>query len=190
MKFLRTSFFTEHLWLLLLKKKPNYAQIFYIFHFSFNKCLYNILFCFCLEKIEITPIHKRGLENNLPSISKTFDLCLFKYHLLWWNLFHYYWYELRKTFSADYCLVIILEKCRYCNDAGKSFAVFYVLIKKLWLSISCSILKAKINAFNIASMYLELIYSYITVRKQRTKMGSSISSWTSYTSIYFRTTFI
>ena len=82
-----------------------------------------------LKQVDITPVFKKGSMNSkdnyrpvsiLPNVSKIFEKPLFKQVSDFFdNIFSMYQCGFRKGFSAQHCLVAMLEKLKSCNDKGK-----------------------------------------------------------------------
>ena len=60
-------------------------------------------------------------------------------------------------------------------DNGKAFGILLTDLSKAFDYLSHELLLAKLHAYVFAA--LRLIHSYLTNRKQRTKVNSSYSSW-------------
>ena len=71
----------------------------------------------------------------------------------------------------------MLEKWKRSIDNGKMFGA---LLTDLWKAFDCidhELLIAKLNAYGFSLTALKLVLSYLSNRKQRTKINSSYSSW-------------
>ena len=71
----------------------------------------------------------------------------------------------------------MLEKWKRSIDNGK---MFRALLTDLWKAFDCidhELLIAKLNAYGFSLTALKLVLSYLSNRKQRTKINSSYSSW-------------
>ena len=113
----------------ILKKN---ADLFANFlHPPFNECVETGKFPSCLKQADITPVFRKGSRNSkdyyrpvsiLPNVSKIFENPSFKQMSDFFdNIFSMYQCGFRKGFSAQHCLVAMLEKWKSCNDKGKSF---------------------------------------------------------------------
>ena len=83
----------------------------------------------------------------------------------------------RKGFSAQYCLILMLENWRKSLD-NKGFCG--VLLTDLSKALDCldhGLLIAKMKAYGFDNNALLLIHSYLTNRYQRVSINSNYSSW-------------
>ena len=114
-----------------LQKFYRNVNLFANFHHpAFNECVETGKFPSCLKQTDITPAFKKGASNSkdnyksvsiLPNVSKIFEKPLFKQMSDFFdNIFSMYQCGFRKDFSAQHCLVAMLEKWKSCNEKGKS----------------------------------------------------------------------
>ena len=82
----------------------------------------------------------------------------------------------RKGFSAQHCLLAMLEKWKSSNDKGKAFAALLTDLSKAFDCLSHELLIAKLDAYGFSPSALKLMHSYLSNRKQRTKVNASYSS--------------
>ena len=83
----------------------------------------------------------------------------------------------QKGFNAQHCLLTMVEKWRKTlNEGGETGAVLTDL-SKAFDCIDHNLFIAKLNAYGFEKRSLEFIHSYLTKRKQRTKVDSAFSSW-------------
>ena len=83
----------------------------------------------------------------------------------------------RKGFNAQHCLLTMVEKWRKTLDEGGETGAVLTDLSKAFDCIDHNLLIAKLNAYGFEKRLLEFIHSYLTKRKQRTKVYSSFSSW-------------
>ena len=83
----------------------------------------------------------------------------------------------RKGFSAQHCLLAMLEKWKSAVDNNKTFGALLTDLSKAFDCLSHDLLIAKLNAYGFSLPALRLIQSYLSKRKQRTKINSEFSSW-------------
>ena len=93
------------------------------------------------------------------------------------NLFSKYQCGFRKSFSTQHCLLAMLEKWKRFIDNGKMFGALLTDLSKVFDCIDHELLIAKLNAYGFSLTALKLVHSYLSNRKQRTKINSSYSSW-------------
>ena len=63
------------------------------------------------------------------------------------------------------------------TDKGKSFGAFLTDLTNAFDCLSCKLLISKLNSYCFCLNALQLIYSYLSNRKQRTKISERYSSW-------------
>ena len=103
----------------------------------------------------LSKVYERIMDNQIyPYLSKKFS----KYQC-----------NVRKGFSAQQCLIVIIEKWRQSLDSGGQAAAVLTDLLKAFDCIDHELL----IAFDNSS--LTFIYSYLSERKQRTKINSSFS---------------
>ena len=83
----------------------------------------------------------------------------------------------RKGYSAQHCLVVMLEKWRATLDRKGFCGVLLTDLSKAFDCLSHELLIAKIDAYGFDYKSTKLIYSYLTGRYQRVRINSSFSSW-------------
>ena len=83
----------------------------------------------------------------------------------------------RKGFSAQHCLVAMLEKWKSCYDKGKSFGALMTDLMNAFDCLSHKLIITKPHAYGFDKQVLELMNSHLSERKQRTKLGGHYSSW-------------
>ena len=62
-------------------------------------------------------------------------------------------------------------------DNGKMFGALLTDLSKAFDCLDHELLIAKLNAYGFSLTALRLVHSYLSNRKQRTKINSSYSSW-------------
>ena len=83
----------------------------------------------------------------------------------------------RRGFSAQNCLLALLEKWKSSVDKGKAFGVLLTDLSKAFDCLSHELIIAKLNAYGFSLSALKLMQSYLSERKQRTKINQAYSSW-------------
>ena len=71
----------------------------------------------------------------------------------------------------------MLEKWKRAVVNGMAFGLLLTDLSKAFDYLSHELLLAKLHAFGFSFAVLRLIHSYLTNKKQRTKVNSSYSSW-------------
>ena len=153
----------------------------------FNDSVEKSNFPSSLKKANITPVFKKGERNSkdnyrpvtiFPNISKMFERCIFRQ--LFSFMFEFlskYQCGFRKGYSKQHCLLAMLEKWKSAVDKGKSFGALLTDLSKAFDCLSHKLLLAKLHAYGFSIAALRLIHSYLTNRKQRTKVNLSYSPW-------------
>ena len=114
----------------------------------------------------------------LPNISKIFERFIFCQLFNFMDQFlSKYQCGFRKGYSTQYCLLAMLEKWKSAVDKGKSFGALLTDLSKAFDCLSHELLLAKLHAYGFSIAALRLIHSYLTYRRQRTKINVSFSSW-------------
>ena len=83
----------------------------------------------------------------------------------------------RKGYSVQHCLVALIEKWKLAYDKGKSFGALLTDLSKAFDCLPHKLLIAKLHAYGFSLSALKLVLSYLSNRKQRTKINESYSSW-------------
>ena len=83
----------------------------------------------------------------------------------------------RKGFSAQHCLIKLLEQWKKSIDQGLVFGALLTDLSKAFDCLSHELLVAKLSAYGMEDSAVRFISDYLTNRKQRTKIGNNYSSW-------------
>ena len=139
---------------------------------AYNVALAECNFPASLKNADITPAHKK-LEttlkinyrpiSKLPSVSKIFESNMYD--------------QICKGYSAQYCLMIMLERWNKALDNKKIAGAILTDLSKAFDCLHHGLLIAKLEAYGFDHMSLGYIYSYISGRKQRTKVNNKFSGW-------------
>ena len=140
-----------------------------------------------LKMADIKPIYKKISRNEkgnyrpvsvLPNLSKVYERILFEQISSFFeNILSKYQCGFRKGFSAQHCLLRMIEKWRICLDHGKVTGALLTDLSKAFDCLTHELLIAKLNAYGFDINATRLIYSYLTGRKQRVKINQAYSSW-------------
>ena len=82
----------------------------------------------------------------------------------------------RKGFSAQHCLLPMLEKWKSTVDNRKMFGALLTDLSKVFDCLSHELLIARLNAYGFSIAALRLVQNYLSNRKQWTKINSDFSS--------------
>ena len=87
----------------------------------------------------------------------------------------------RKDYNTQSILLKAVEDWRKALDEGKYVGVILMDLSKAFNVIPHGLLLAKLHAYGCDENVLKLMLSYLTDRKQRTKIGTSRSDWKTLT---------
>ena len=140
-----------------------------------------------LKVAEITPAHKKDektkMENYrpvsiLPSISKLFERNMHDQISAYMDSYlSKYMCGFRKGYSTQYCLMVMLEKFRKALDKRMTAGALLTDLSKAFDCLNHELLIAKLEAYGFDDASLCYICSYLSERKQRTKVNNSFSGW-------------
>ena len=154
---------------------------------AYNVSLAECNFPTSLKNADITPAHKK-LETTLkiyyrpisilPSVSKIFESNIDDQIYTYMDKYlSPYLCGFRKGYSAQYCLMIMLERWDKAPDSKKITGAILTDPSKAFDCLHYGHLIAELEAYGFDHMSLGYIYSYITGRKQRTKVNNKFSGW-------------
>ena len=83
----------------------------------------------------------------------------------------------RRGFSTQHCIMVMLELFKKGLDQGNAAGALLTDISKTFDCINHELLIAKMEAYGFDHSSLTYICSYLSDRKQRTKINNSFSSW-------------
>ena len=141
-----------------------------------------------MKRADITPVHEKDSkseENNyrpvsiLSNISKVYERIMFKQTSEFFESSFSSKYQcgFKKGFSAQHCLVSMLEKWKPATDNKKSFGALLTDLPKAFNCLSHDPLITKLNAYGFNMSALRFVHSYLKNRMQRTKINLEYSSW-------------
>ena len=126
----------------------------------------------------------RDLKDNyrpgsiLPAISKIFKKLLCKQITMFIDPFlSKFQCGFRKRYGAQYCLLAMLEHWKSTVDKGKVFGALLTDLSKAFDCLSHELIVAKLNAYGFNLAALKLVQSYLSKRRQRTKINQSYNLW-------------
>ena len=82
----------------------------------------------------------------------------------------------RQVLRAQYCLMSMVKKRKKFVDKGKKFAILLSDLLKDFYRLSHDLQIAKRNAYGFSFLEPRLIYSYMSGRRQETKLNNWYSS--------------
>ena len=140
-----------------------------------------------MKLADITPIHKKNgtiLKENYRQISclsagsKVYERILHKQISKHFETyFSPFLCGYRKGYCAQYAIMTLLEKWRISLDKKGYGGAILMDLSKAFDSLNHELLIAKLSAYGFSKNALNLIYSYLKDRWQRTKINNSFSSW-------------
>ena len=150
---------------------------------TFNNMVDSSTFPAALKLAHITPAFKKGSKNSkenyrpisiLPNISKIYERCMYKQMSDYLgNFFSKFQSGFRQGISAQHCLLAMIEKWKNSVDKGKTFGALLTDISKTFDCLPHDLIISKLNAYGFSLSASKLIHSYLSHRKQRTKVNSS-----------------
>ena len=153
----------------------------------YNVSKVNRTFPASLKLANIKAIHKkkeRTLKENyrpislLPTVSKVFERIMYNQIYLYIEKhLSSFLFGFRKGYSTEECLIIMLEKWKQALDKKSKAGAILTDLSKAFDCLNHKLLIAKLHAYGFSIPSLEYIYSYLSERNQRTKIGSVSSSW-------------
>ena len=165
--------------------KENKDLMSYFVYNNFNNALSSLQYPNGLKYADVTPVFKKddksGKSNYrpisiLPNLSKVCERIMQNQIYPYLNkIFSKYQCHFPNGFSAQHCLIAMIEKWRQSLNSGGQAAAVLTDLSKAFDCIDHELLIAKLNAYGFDNSSLTFIYSYLSGRKQRTKINSSFS---------------
>ena len=145
-----------------------------------------------MKLADITPCHKKNdkcfKENYRPisilsSFSKSFEIIMHEdIYIYMDSKLSQYLCGFRKGYSTQYCLMFMLERFKKALDNKCKFGALLTDLSKAFDCLNHELLIAKLDAYGFDNMSLNLIQSYLSRRKHRTKVNNQFSIWSDITS--------
>ena len=88
----------------------------------------------------------------------------------------------RKGCSTQYCLIVMLERFKKALDNKNKFGALLTDLSKAFDCLNHELLIPKLEAYGFDYASLNLILSYLSGRKHRTKVNNYFSKWSEITS--------
>ena len=157
------------------------------FHENINFCFENSYLPSGLKFADVTPAYKKKSKNSkdnyrpvsiLSNISKIYERCIYdQMEAYFETILSPNQCGFRKGFSAQHCLISLIEKWKKSVDNGGAFGALMTDLSKVFDCLSHELLIAKLEAYGFDEKSLKLIYNYLSNFKQRVKINDSYSSW-------------
>ena len=153
----------------------------------YNECSRNSIFPNSLKLADVTHVFKKDDKTKkdmyrpisiLPPMSKIFEGIMYNQISSYIEKFlSPYLCGFRKGFSTQYCLALMIDRWQKAIDSGKIAGALLTDLSKAFDCINHELLIAKLEAYGFSNSSLRYIYSYLSGRKQRTKVNDSFSEW-------------
>ena len=151
----------------------------------FNCCIDKGEFPNDLKHTNIVPIYKKNKkckkENYIP-VSVLSNLSKIYEKLMYNQLYEYFdnilfpsQYGFRKGYSAQHCLLVMIEKFKEAIDRGYEFGALLTDLSKAFDCINHPLLIAKLYNYGVSPLSINLIFSYLNNRTHRTKINNYFS---------------
>ena len=167
--------------------KENIDIISHFLYHNFNDSLSCSAFPTGMKYVDAAPIRKKDDKTDkanyrptgiLPNLSKVYERLMCNQISPYFDsVFSKFQCGFRKGFNAQHCLLTMVEKWRKTLDEGSETEAVLTDLSKAFDCIDHNFLIAKLYAYRSEKRSLEFIHSYLTKRKQRTKVDSAFSSW-------------
>ena len=158
----------------------------------FNDAIKNGVFPHSLKLADLTPVHKKDDSTDksnyrpisiLPTVSKIFERLMYNQAANYMNsYFSPYLCGFRSGYGTQYSLIRMLANWEDALDNKKIAGALLTDLSKAFDCIDYELLIAKLHAYGFDASALTLIASYLTDRKQRTKINNQFSNWGDITS--------
>ena len=152
-----------------------------------NKCISTCKFPDKLKLADIIPIHKKDDKSKkenyrpisiLPTLSKVFEKVLLnQLDKFSQEILSPYLCGFRKGYSTQHALFNLFQNWQKCLDKSGVVGTLLMDLSKAYDCISPGLLVAKLAAYGLDTDSLRLLYNYLTQRKHRVRIGSSLSDW-------------
>ena len=140
-----------------------------------------------LKLAHVTPAFKKGdkfLKENyrpisiLPSLSKIYERIIFNQLAKYFdNILHSQLCGFRAKYSTHHALLRMIGRWHQCLDRSGKVGAILMDLSKAFDCIDHELLIAKLAAYGLDPQSLKLLKCYLNNRFQRTKVGSTLSTW-------------
>ena len=152
-----------------------------------NKAIRNNKFPGSLKLSDTTPVFKKldpsdkanyRPVNVLPLLSKVFEKIIYdQLHEYLENFLSELLCGFRKTHSTQHALFRLIQKWQEELNSGGYVGTFLMDLSKAYECLSHDLLIAKLEAYGLDVGSLNSLLDYLSLRNNRTKVGSSYSEW-------------
>ena len=154
---------------------------------NFNNMMKNYAFPILLKQAGIKLIHKKDSRTEkesyrpvsiLPNLSKIYERCLYtQMNKCFGPILPKYQFGFRRGYSAQQCLLTMIEKWRAFLDRNETCAAFLTDQSKAFDCLPHDLLIAKLHAYVCNLPSLKFLNSYLGNRHQHSKINNFYSSW-------------
>ena len=140
-----------------------------------------------LKTANITPVFKKDSRTDktnyrpvsvLPNLSKIYERLIYNQISNYFeNILSKFQCGFRKGFSAQDCLIVMIEKWKRILDNGGICGALLTDLSKAFDCLTHDLLIAKLETYGVNSRSLKILSSYLSNRKQRVQLGNVYSSW-------------
>ena len=152
-----------------------------------NKCIEQGKFPFLLKKANVTPIYKKNdpfnKENYRPiSLLTSFSKIFEKITEMQMQTFidaklSDFLCAYRKNFSSQHALIRLIEEWKFSLEKSKHVGAVLMDLSKAFDCLPKDLLIAKLEAYGLNPLALDLLLSYLSNREQRVRVNGAYSSW-------------
>ena len=140
-----------------------------------------------MELVNITPVFEKDDRTDksnmglsiiiLPNLSNAFEKGIYnQLPVFLIRFFLKYQCRFRKGFSAQRCLIKLLEQWKKSTGQGLVFGALLTDLPNRFNCLSNELLVAKLSVYRIEDFAVTFISNYLINRNQRTKIGNNYSS--------------
>ena len=153
----------------------------------FNHCVITNTFPDELKLADVFPCYKKDevhLKENyrpisvLPVVSKIYERILCKQMIVYMNnKLSPLLCGFRKGYNTQHPLIRLIENFKSALDKGEDIALLLMDLSKAYDCLDHNLIIAKLVTYGFCMKAVLLISSYLTNRKQRVKIGQTLSNW-------------
>ncbi|XP_065664693.1 uncharacterized protein LOC136086327 [Hydra vulgaris] len=132
----------------------------------------------CLKKNDPTDKANYRRISILPALSKVFEMIVYEQILLFMEpKFDKLLCGFCRGYSTQHTLIFLLNKWHECINNGGIVGTLLMDLSKAYDFIPHDLLIAKLEAYGFSKESLKFFILYISGRKQRVRIGPSVSNW-------------
>lgn len=149
--------------------------------------LENNIFPDGLKQADIKRVHKKGDTTDmgnfrpvslLPTLFKVFERILYdQLNASFESIFSPLLCGFRKTYSTQHALLKLLLAWHKALDNKGIVRAVLMDLSKAFDTLPHDLIIAKLACYGLSKLSLDLIYSFLSCRKQRVKIGGKFSEW-------------